>query len=107
MNREERRKVLKSINTPQKFSEALNYGLDRQRRDMQEHFDNQKRQMVEIVMTMTAYTLQYKLGFGKKRLPEIMGAIFNNLDAFTTGHLSKEDYEFIREDLKRYNFYVE
>ena len=107
MNRAERRKALKSINTPYKFNEAMSEALDLQRRDMEKQFEQQRKDMVDVVLTMTAYTIQYKLGLGKKRLPEIMGYILDNIDAFNTGHLTKEDFETIKEDLKKYNFYIE
>lgn len=107
MNRAERRKALKNVNTPQKFTEAMQEGLKLQRRDMEKQFENQKKDVVDVIMTMTAYTIQYKLGLGKKRLPEIMNAIMDNIDAFNTGHLNKEDFEQIKEEMKKYNFYIE
>ena len=107
MNRAERRKALKSINTPKKFTDTISEALDFQRRDMEKKFEQQRKDMVDVVLTMTAYTIQYKLGLGKKRLPEIMGYILDNIDAFNTGHLTKEDFETIKEDLKKYNFYIE
>ena len=107
MNRAERRKALKSINTPKKFTDTLSEALDFQRRDMEKQFEQQRKDMVDVVLTMTAYTIQYKLGLGKKRLPEIMGYILDNIDAFNTGHLTKEDFKTIKEDLKKYNFYIE
>ena len=107
MNRTERRKALKSINTPKKFTNTLSEALDYQRRDMEKQFERQRKNMVDVILTMTAYTIQYKLGLGKKRLPEVMGYILNNIDAFNTGHLTKEDFEDIKEHLKYYNFYIE
>lgn len=106
MNRSERRKALKSINTPKKFTDTLSEALDFQRRDMEKHFEQQRKDMVDIVLTMTAYTIQYKLRLGKKRLPEIMNYILNNIDSFNSGHLTREDFETIKEDLKNYNFYI-
>ena len=106
MNRAERRRALKRINTPSKFTEAMSEGLIMQRKDIQKQFEKQKADMIDVVLTMTAYTIQYKLGLGKKRLPEIMNQIIDNIDAFNTGHLSKEDFETIKEMMKKYNFYI-
>ena len=39
MNRAERRKTLKNINTPKKFTDTLSEALDFQRRDMEKQFD--------------------------------------------------------------------
>ena len=106
MNRSERRKALKSINTPQKFTDAVSLALKKQREDMLNDFAKQKKEFVDIILTMTAYTIQYKLGLGKKRLPEIIESIMINIDSFNTGQLTKEDYKTIQEDLKKYNIII-
>lgn len=46
---------------------------------------------LDIYSIATAYTLNYVCGLGKKRLPEVMGRIWNNVDSFRSGHLSLED----------------
>lgn len=46
---------------------------------------------LDIYSIAVAYTLRYACGFGKKRLPEVMQRIWNNVDSFKTGHLSIED----------------
>ena len=56
---------------------------------------------IDITFYMTAYTLNYKLGFGKKRLAEIMSAIYNNIDAFRTGHLQPNDYKVIKDEVHK------
>lgn len=38
-----------------------------------------------------AYTLNYKYGFGRKRLPNVMEEIMKTFDCFTSGHLSIDD----------------
>lgn len=52
---------------------------------------------IEITFYMTAYTMNYKLGFGRKRLVQMMGWIYDNIDAFRTNHLTPEDYETIKK----------
>ena len=46
---------------------------------------------IDVYSITVAFTLRYACGFGKKRLPEIMQRIWNNLDCFRTGHLSIND----------------
>ena len=46
---------------------------------------------LDIYSIATAYTLNYVCGLGKKRLPEVMERIWNNVDSFRSGHLSLED----------------
>lgn len=59
------------------------------------------RATVEITFYMTAYTLNYKLGFGRKRLQKIMFDIFNNIDAYRTEHLSSADYDTIKAEIEK------
>lgn len=46
---------------------------------------------LDIYSIAVAYTLRYVCGFGKKRLPEVMSRIWNNVDSFKDGYLSFED----------------
>lgn len=48
-------------------------------------------QYLDFYSIAVAYTLNYVCGFGKKRLPEVMERIWNNVDSFRTGHLNIED----------------
>lgn len=63
--------------------------------DMVERCSEQTQKMIleylDIYSIAVAYTLNYVCGFGKKRLPEVMQRIWNNVDSFKTGHLSIED----------------
>ena len=53
-----------------------------------------------VVMNMVAYTLNYKLNLGKKRLPEIMQSIVDNIDSYRTGQLDSNDYKEIKKIVK-------
>lgn len=64
------------------------------------------RTTVEMILYMTCYTLNYKLGLGKKRLPQIMNNIIENIDAFNTGHLSLQDYDEIKKQMNELGFIV-
>ena len=46
---------------------------------------------LDIYTIAVAYTLRYVCGFGKKRLPEIMNRIWNNVDSFKEGYISIDD----------------
>ena len=59
------------------------------------------KSVTDIVFYMTAYTINYKLGFGRKRLQRIMKQIYNNIDAFRTGHLETNDYETIVKEMNK------
>ena len=62
------------------------------------------RTAIDMIMYMTAYTINYKLGFGKKRLGRIMYHIMDNIDAYNTGHLSLQDYDEIKEQMNKLGF---
>ena len=48
-------------------------------------------QYLDLYSITVAYTLRYVCGFGKKRLPEVMERIWNNVDAFKDGYIDIED----------------
>lgn len=64
------------------------------------------RTAIDMIMYMTAYTINYKLGFGKKRLGRIMYHIIDNIDAYNTGHLTHADYEEIKKEMNKLGFYM-
>lgn len=104
MNRAAKRNMLKNC-TPKIINQAFNQKLSEQRQELLGKFKEEKREMVTIMLVMTAYTINYKLGFGKKRLPRIMNEILDNIDCFRTGNLIPEDFDTIREDLKKYDIH--
>ena len=89
MNRAERRRAKRVADKPPTTSVEYEKGF----RDGLSHANN-------ILFYMTAYTLQYKLDLDKERLQEIMMAIYNNIDAYRTEHLTPEDFDTIREQMR-------
>lgn len=73
------------------------------RKEFEKRYLDELYLSVENFATATAYTLRYTCGFGKKRLPEVMERIWNNVDSFRTGHLSVEDCE---NELKEFGIYI-
>lgn len=63
--------------------------------DMIVRCENQSKQLIneylDIYSIAVAYTIRYVCGFGKKRLPEVMRRIWDNVDSFKEGYLSFED----------------
>lgn len=94
MNRAERRRLEKQGYSPNNIMEQYR----------KEAFDagyaNGMHDCLNIVFYMTAYTIQYKLDYGREDLQYIMKAIFNNIDAYKTGHLTPEDFETIVMDMR-------
>ena len=87
MNRAERRRLGRDI----KPTTSVEYETG---------FQKGMADATDILFYMTAYTIQYKLDLDKEKLQEIMMAIFNNVDAYRTGHLAPEDFDTIREQIR-------
>lgn len=64
------------------------------------------RTAIDVILYMVCYTLNYKLGLGKKRLPQIMYHIIDNIDAYNTGHLTHEDFVEIKKQMNKLGFYM-
>lgn len=95
MNRQERRKLeRKGVNKKVIMDTWSKDNYDR-------GFSDGMRFVEEAVCIMTAYTLNYKLGFGRKRLTKIMYDIFNNIDSFRTGHLTRDDFDTIKSEMSK------
>lgn len=100
MNRARRRELERKYGT--------NYAMQKYREEAIEQGSKMgARTAIDMVMYMTAYTLNYKLGLGKKRLPEIMYHIVDNIDAYNTGHLTHADYVEIKKQMKELGFCME
>lgn len=99
MNRQRKRELERKYGTGfamQKYrDEVYQQGLQQGAKDT-----------VSMVLYMTAYTLNYKLGFGKKRLIRIMTDIYNNIDSYRTGQLDPNDYKEIVNMMNQLGFYV-
>lgn len=99
MNRPSRRKLLKDKVSSENRAEAMkavNIALARQKDYYEKELKQSKRHYYEMLMVMTAYTLNGRLGLGKTRLPKIMKAIEDNIDSFRTGQLEPRDYDTIK-----------
>lgn len=59
------------------------------------------RMCEEIVFYMTAYSLKLEFGLGSKRLQKAMRRVFDNIDAFRTGHLNSSDYDVIKSEMNK------
>lgn len=91
-----RREIKEQKKTQKKISEVA-----KKIEDMYEKgYHDGMNEEIEITMYMMAYTINYKLGFGKKRLLEIIRAVYNNIDSFRSGHLDKVDYEEIKSQMR-------
>lgn len=98
MNRAERRQYAKRINTPQKMEQFSDELERRIRAEYNRESEKRILNFIEAYTTFTAYVLNYKLGLGKKRLPEIMSEIKRHIEMLDEGYISLED---CKSELKR------
>lgn len=95
MNRSERRKY-------SKLGVSKKTIMDKTLSDVYEQgVKDGMKSVTEIVFYMAAYTINYKLGFGKERLQKIMKEIYNNIDAYRTKHLTPSDYNTIVSEMNK------
>jgi hypothetical protein len=100
MNRQERRKLERKY--------GVEYSMQRYREDtFNTGFKEGVNSTYCVVMNMVAYSLNYKLNLGKKRLPELMKTIADNIDSYRTGQLDAEDYKEIKKIVQNLGIIVE
>lgn len=92
MNRKERRNYEKKYGaktfTAKVENDAYNLGLEKGR-----------QQSLDLILTMTAYTIDYKLELPRDELCELIASILFNIDAYRTDHLTSEDFKTIKDEL--------
>lgn len=91
LTKRQEKQLNKVFNDPKK----LRKWVDELYQEMIRECDNRTQEIIgqylDIYSVVVAYTARYVLGLGKKRLPEFMDRIWNNIDCFSTGYLSFDD----------------
>ena len=97
------REIRKKWDNPEKLLDFL-LEVDKQHElDLELAYNRGLKETVKNYSVAVAYTLNYKFGFGKKRLPEVMSAIAFTCDCFTSNNLSLED---CNEELKKIGVHI-
>lgn len=95
MNREERRKIAKGYNTPQKLN-LLEKELRRAiKKEWQEDADRRVRAFIQDYTTLVIYVLWYSFGFGKKRMARFADELKKHLDILE----NDKKYELTLQDM--------
>lgn len=91
LTKRQEKQLTKIFDNPKK----LRKWIDDVHNDMITECEKQTKQMIDEYLDIygiaVAYTLRYVCGFGKKRLPQVMARIWNNVDSFKDGYISLED----------------
>ena len=82
LTKRQEKQLLKAFDNPKK----LRKWIDDVYNDMIHSCELKSKELIDqylfIYSIAVAYTLHYVCGFGKKRLPEVMSRIWNNIDSF-------------------------
>lgn len=98
MNRADRRKYAKNINTPAKLQSYSRHLDTKLRQEYQKAYEEKYKEdlgnSIDIFILAIIYTLHYneKCNFGNARIKDFMEDLFVTVDYFRTGEYDPEDY---------------
>lgn len=98
-NREQRRKMAKKMNTPQKLERLVDEIVKERTTDMKKDFDKKMVDYLEVMVVMTAYVLNLE-DVESDRISKIIARIMMNIDSFRTGELAPGDYDLIKKEVE-------
>ena len=99
MNRAEKRKLAKRINTPQKLEAIIDRVLSQKENDIKNEYDKKLVGYIEVFVVMMCYVLELE-DITKDRIPQIASRVLFNIDSFRTGELEKKDYDLIKKEVE-------
>lgn len=100
-NREQRRKIAKTMNTPQKMEMLVDKLVYHRTKELKEDYDKKLLAYIETFIVMMCYVLEAE-DIEIERIPQIASRVLFNIDSFRTGHLQPEDYEIIKKQVKEW-----
>lgn len=104
MNRAERRRKVKQINTPQKIEQ---FSAEMERRLRQEYevkSDRKIKEFIRCYTILTAYVLNDELGLGHIRLMRVLKSIQHHVDLLGGDYIKIEELEDWLKTEKRIEF---
>lgn len=98
-NREQRRKMAKTMNTPQKLERLVDELVKERTKDIKKECDKKIVDYIEVMVVMTAYVLNLE-DVESDRISDIVARIMMNIDSFRTGELAPGDYDLIKKEVE-------
>ncbi len=98
-NREQRRKMAKTMNTPQKLERLVDELVKERTKDIKKECDQKIVDYIEVMVVMTAYVLNLE-DVESERISKIVARIMMNIDSFRTGELAPGDYDLIKKEVE-------
>ena len=91
LTKRQEKQLNKVFDNPKKLRKWIDDVYNDMLKRCEEETQTRILEYLDIYSIAVAYTLRYVCGFGKKRLPEVMERIWDNVDGFRQGYLSLED----------------
>lgn len=99
-NREQRRKLAKKINTPEKLERIVEQMTKERTADIKRLYNKKLVDYIEVFVVMMCYVLDAE-EIEKDRIPQIASRVLFNIDSFRTGELQPSDYEVIKKEVEK------
>ena len=97
------RNIKKKWDKPEKLVDFI-LDLEKQQEiDLELAYKKGMKETAKNYSIAVAYTLNYKFGFGRKRLEKLLNDVAFICDSFATGHLTIEDCQ---EELKKVGVHI-
>ncbi len=91
LTKRQEKQLTKVFNDPKKLRKWIDEVFYEMKMKCEQQTQNMVYEYMDIYSISVAYTLRYVCGFGKKRLPEVMERIWNNVESFKDGYLDIQD----------------
>jgi len=91
LTKRQEKQLNKVFDNPKKLRKWVDQVFEDMVRKCEDQTMNLINQYLDLYSITVAYTLRYVCGFGKKRLPEVMQRIWNNVDSFKDGYIDIDD----------------
>lgn len=91
LRKRQEKQLNKVFDNPKKLRKWLDDTFIEMTRECEKQSMDLVNQYLDLYSIAVAYTLRYTLGLGKKRLPEIMKRIWDNIDAFKDDYIDIQD----------------
>lgn len=101
MNRQRRRAIAKTMNTPQKMEMLVDKLVYERTIDLKKEYDEKLVGYIEVFIVMLCYILEAE-DIEIERIPEIASRVLFNIDSFRTGELTTEDYKTIKKQVQEW-----
>lgn len=99
MNREQRRKMAKKINTPEKLEQVVDRVVIEREKEMQKIYKQKLADYTDVMIYMTAYVLDLE-EIPREQIVEIINRVLFNIDSYRTGELLPEDFPVIKKEMQ-------